>query len=209
MKLILKEEKQTMAMTLNELLSAVVQTILFSLIPFIWWLVTARKKESFFSWIGLKKPVGNLRTILIWMACVFVICEVVGFFLYNLFMKADWNQQSYAGAGAAGIPAAIIYSYIHTAFSEEILFRGFMQKRLQKQFGFAVGTFIQSFVFGAIHVVLNLSNINLVQGIVLMVVPMITAVFLAIINEKKCGGSIIPSWIIHGTMNIITNLTQL
>jgi hypothetical protein len=64
-------------------------------------------------------------------------------------------------------------------------------------------------VFGAIHVVLNLSNINLVQGIVLMVVPMITAVFLAIINEKKCGGSIIPSWLIHGTMNLITNLSTL
>ncbi len=198
-----------MAMTLNELLNAVVQTILFSLIPFIWWLVTARKKESFFSWIGLEKPVGNRRNILIWIACVFVICEAAGFLLYNLFMKADWNQQGYAGAGAAGIPAAIIFSYIQTAFSEEILFRGFLQKRLQKQFGFAVGTFIQSFVFGAIHVVLNLSNINLVQGIVLMVVPMITAVFLAIINEKKCGGSIIPSWIIHGTMNLITNLSTL
>jgi len=35
-----------MAMTLGELLSAVVQTILFSLIPFIWWLVTARKKRA-------------------------------------------------------------------------------------------------------------------------------------------------------------------
>ncbi|WP_022766339.1 CPBP family intramembrane glutamic endopeptidase [Butyrivibrio sp. XPD2006] len=198
-----------MAMTLGELFSAVVQIILFSLIPFIWWLVTARKKESFFSWIGLKKPVGNRRNILIWIVCVFVICEAAGFLLYNLFMKADWNQQGYAGVGAAGIPAAIIFSYIHTAFSEEILFRGFLQKRLQKQFGFAVGTFIQSFVFGAIHVVLNLSNINLVQGIVLMVVPMIIAVFLAIINEKKCGGSIIPGWLIHGTMNLITNLSTL
>lgn len=209
MKTLLKEEKQTMAMTLSELFSAVVQILLFSLIPFIWWLVTARKKESFFSWIGLKKPVGNLRNILIWMAIAFVICEGLGWVLYNVIMKADWNQQSFAGTGASGILCAIIYSYLHTGFSEEIIFRGFLQKRLQKQFGFAPGTFIQALLFGALHVVLTLNNINLFQGIVLMIYPMIPATFFAIINEKKSEGSIIPGWILHGTMNLITNLSTL
>ena len=44
---------------LNELIGAVTQVLLFSLIPLAVWFVTARKKESFFSWIGLKKPVCN------------------------------------------------------------------------------------------------------------------------------------------------------
>ena len=44
-------------MILNELVGAVVQVLLFTLIPFIVWLIFARKKENFFSWIGLKKPV--------------------------------------------------------------------------------------------------------------------------------------------------------
>lgn len=48
-----------MSKFLNELISSILQIILFSLIPFIWWLTTARHKESFFSWIGLKKINGT------------------------------------------------------------------------------------------------------------------------------------------------------
>ena len=198
-----------MAMTLSELFSSIVQILLFSLIPFIWWLVTARKKENFFSWIGLKKPVGNLRNILILMAVAFVICEAAGWLLYNVFMKVDWNTSNFAGLGIAGLPCVILYSYLHTACSEEIIFRGFLQKRLQKQFGFVPGTIIQALLFGAIHVVLNLSNIDLFQGLVLMIYPMIPAVFFAFINEKKCEGSILPGWLIHGTLNLITGISQL
>ena len=40
---------------INELVGAIAQVLVFSLIPFIWWMITARKKENFFSWIGLKK----------------------------------------------------------------------------------------------------------------------------------------------------------
>ena len=54
-----------MTQTINELLGSVVQILLFTLIPFIWWLITARKKENFFSWIGLKKPVGDKKKILL------------------------------------------------------------------------------------------------------------------------------------------------
>lgn len=43
-------------MFLNQLLNAIIQVVLFSIIPFIWWLVTARKKEKFFEWLGVKKP---------------------------------------------------------------------------------------------------------------------------------------------------------
>ena len=41
---------------LNELIGAVVQVLLFALVPLIFWFVTARKKESFCKWIGLEKP---------------------------------------------------------------------------------------------------------------------------------------------------------
>ncbi len=198
-----------MASTLGELFSAIFQILLFTLIPFIWWLITARKKENFFSWIGLKKPVGNLRNILILMAIAFVVCEAVGQVINNTVMKADWNQSNFAGMGIAGIPCVIIYAYLHTAFSEEIIFRGFLQKRLQKQFGFIPGTIIQALIFGAVHVVLNLNYITPVQGVFLLLYPMIPAVFFAFINEKKCEGSILPGWLIHGTLNLITGISQL
>ena len=31
----------------NKIISSIMQIILFSLIPLIWWLITARKKEAF------------------------------------------------------------------------------------------------------------------------------------------------------------------
>ena len=41
---------------LNELIGAVVQVLLFALVPLIFWYITSRKETSFFAWIGLKKP---------------------------------------------------------------------------------------------------------------------------------------------------------
>ena len=42
---------------MNELIGSLVQLLVFSAVPLLVWFFTARKKESFFSWIGLTKPV--------------------------------------------------------------------------------------------------------------------------------------------------------
>ncbi len=39
---------------LDDLISSVVQALLFILIPFLVWLIAARKKQSFFARLGLK-----------------------------------------------------------------------------------------------------------------------------------------------------------
>ncbi len=198
-----------MTTTISELLSSIVQIVLFTIIPFIWWLITARKKESFFSWLGLKKPDGNRREIILFLIIAFIICEISGLIIYNSFLKTEWNHSAYAGMGAKGIPAMLLYCYAHTAFSEEILFRGFLQKRLQKQFGFVAGTIIQATLFGAAHVVLALGSITVLQGVLLFVYPMIPAVFIAVLNEKKSNGSILPGWLLHGTLNLFSHLAQM
>ena len=61
---------------LNELIGAVVQALFFSLIPLAVWYVTARKKESFFSWIGLKKPVCSNVAITILSAIVMTLLYI-------------------------------------------------------------------------------------------------------------------------------------
>lgn len=48
-----------MKLFLNTVKSSVGQIILFAIIPFIWWFVTARNKQSFFKWLGLKKDTVN------------------------------------------------------------------------------------------------------------------------------------------------------
>lgn len=54
----------------NLFLNALFQVVVFTAIPFLWWLVTARKKENFLKWIGFKKVSSNYKII----AMVVVLC---------------------------------------------------------------------------------------------------------------------------------------
>ena len=196
-------------MLLSEVLGSIFQTILFTLIPLIWWFITARKKENFFSWIGLKKPEGDKKQIIIFIIAGYAICEIVGLVVTNIVITGDWNHSTYEGMGIKGLPVGFLYAYIHTAFSEEILYRGFLQKRLQNKLGFKAGTIIQAAIFGASHVILSYKIVTFAEGILLFVYPMFFAIIITFINEKKCKGSILPGWLIHGTLNFVTQLLQL
>lgn len=194
---------------INELISSVIQVLLFSLIPFLVWLFTARKRESFFSWIGLKKVTSDKKECAKYMIGTLIICEIIGAIVYKFILDGEWNRSTSAGMGIIGIPAAILNSFVHTAFSEEILFRGFIQKRLQSVLDFKVATIIQAILFGFAHIVLIFDKINFVEGVALVVFPIIPGIMIAYINEKKADGSIIPGWIMHGGMNIFLRLFQL
>ena len=49
-----------MDLLMKKLTNSIIQIIIFSIIPFLWWLITSRKKMNFFEWIGLKK-VNNIK----------------------------------------------------------------------------------------------------------------------------------------------------
>ncbi len=51
-------------MLVSKIISSIIEIILISSLPFIWWLISAKKKENFFNWIGLKK-IENKQTTLI------------------------------------------------------------------------------------------------------------------------------------------------
>ena len=62
-----------MNLFVSKLVSSILEIIVFTLVPFIWWLITARKKCSFFEWIGLKKiDRANVKKTVLGMAGVLV-----------------------------------------------------------------------------------------------------------------------------------------
>ena len=64
-------------MKLLSMLSEVIfQVIIFSLLPFLWWFFTARRKESFFSWIGLKAVKGSWPKVIGGILFFFLLCLV-------------------------------------------------------------------------------------------------------------------------------------
>ena len=204
------DRKGVVIVFLNQLLNAVFQIVLFSLIPLIWWLITAMKKENFFRWLGMKRAeCASQKNLWILTGIVLVVCFLVGEFAIWLRGDLAAADSAYKVMGAAALPSVLAYSYLQTGLSEEILFRGFLLKRMAAKFGFTAANVIQALIFGALHLTMVWGRAGLAAGIVITIYPMLPAVAFAYLNEKKAGGSILPSWIIHGTINTFSALVTL
>ncbi len=197
---------------LNELIGSLVQVLLFSLLPFLVWLISARKKESFFQWIGLKKPVCQNTTRILLVAVVTAIIYIMAMILFLKLLPDGITTagSQFAGQGMAALPAVLAYSFFRTALAEEILFRGFLLKRLQNKFGFLSANTLQALVFGLMHgIPLGLVTRSVAVFTVLTLVPGALGWYLGWFNERHCGGSIIPSWLLHGCVNYLSGIVSL
>ena len=192
-----------MEILMSKVVSSVVEILLFSVIPFIWWLVTARKTQKFGAWIGLKKPAGGMKTV------VATICVTIAFLLlgaYSLYLVKDIETATsdFTGLGVNAIPAILVYAVFNTSLPEEIIFRGFLLKRLQNKFGFAFGNTVQAVIFGALHAVMFFNLVGAVKAVIILAFTTAIAWFIGYINEKKADGSILPSWTVHAISNIFS-----
>ena len=190
---------------ISKIVSGILQIVLFSVIPFVWWFITARKHEKFSSWIGLKRIDGGKKTFvaILMLSVAFVLSGVITLYLIR---DIETATSEFAGLGATAIPAIVIYAFFNTAFSEELLFRGFLLKRLANKFGFNIANLIQAFLFGLVHGVMFFSLVGVVKAIFIIVFTGTIAWFMGYINEKRSNGSIIPSWLIHGISNLFSGI---
>ncbi|MCD8157192.1 MAG: CPBP family intramembrane metalloprotease [Clostridiales bacterium] len=196
-------------MFISALTDAVVQVILFSIIPLIWWVVTARKRENFFHWLGFHKfKTENRRQYLIWFLGILAGSFVVGEFAILIRGDLAIGDSAYKGLGLAAVPSIVMFSFIQTALSEEILFRGFLLKRMANSFGFRTANIIHAAIFAVIHLLEVWGQTSFVAGAVIVIYPFVVALLLGYINEKKSDGSIYPSWLIHGTLNTVEHILQ-
>lgn len=194
-------------MLVNKIISSVMQIILFSLIPLIWWLITARKKESFFKWIGLKKiEKENKKSSLVNMLPIAISYLIVSFITIYLIKDIETATSEFAGMGISALLPALIYAIFNTSLPEEILFRGFLLKRIASKFGYMIANIIQSTIFGLLHGFMFFNVLGIVKTIVIILFTGIIAFAMGYINEKKANGSILPSWFIHALSNIFASI---
>lgn len=196
-----------MDLLIQKIVNSVIQILLFSLIPFIWWLVTARKKCNFFEWIGLKKIKGfkEHKTIL-WILIVLAAFLLLSVFMLISVRGMETATSEFSGLGASAIPAILVYAIFNTALPEEILFRGFLLKRVASKFNFTAGNTVQSVLFGLMHGVMFFLVAGPLKAVLIVLFTGVIGWFMGYLNEKKAGGSIIPSLIIHSTANIFSGL---
>ncbi len=194
-----------MNLFVNKIVNSIVQIILFGIIPFIWWFITARKKQKFTEWIGLKKIEGGKKTITS-MTVLSVAFLIVGALTLYAVRGVEMATSDFTGLGVSAIPAIVVYATLNTAFPEELIFRGFILKRLENKFGFNVANFIQSVLFGLLHGVMFFNLVGIVKTVLIILFTSVVAWFMGYINEKCSNGSIIPSWIIHTISNLFSGI---
>jgi len=195
----------------DSIVGALLQLLLFSAVPLLWWFFTARRTEGFFSWIGLTRPqFGDKRRAALIFLAAFVLLMVPGVLLVLSFEdKSVLAAARFANAGLMGLVALLIHAILQTGLSEELLFRGFLLKRLSNRFGFPIGNGVQALLFGALHAVLFFGAIT--TPLLVMVLAFTTAVgwLLGYLNERVGNGSILPGWALHSLANIVPSLAIL
>jgi uncharacterized protein len=197
-------------MLVNHLLSAVSQVLLFSLLPLLFYVVRKNKIKGFFAYIGLITPLKKTLLISLLSAVMSFIFIIVLFSTYpDLYLWELLKTPGTLTAEIAQIEPAymaliiiIIKSTINTGLSEEILFRGFLGKRLIERFGFGYGNTMQGAIFGLLHGLLFLSTVGLSIALLISLIIGIIGFLLGYLNERLGNGSIIPSWIAHSLANI-------
>lgn len=196
-----------MTLFMSKLVNGILELIIVSFIPFMTWLIWRRKKVGFFDWIGLKKVqtknISQLLQIILGMALVFLLFSVV---LFSWFDPSKTATADFAGKGIGALPAILAYAILGTALPEEIFFRGFLLKRLQGKLGFLGTNLIQSLLFGLIHELMFIQLIGFLKAVMIFAFISLIAFVFGAINEKKAGGSILPSVFIHAFANTAAGL---
>ncbi len=199
-------------MVLVALLVAVLQVGLFTAVPFLAYVIGHRRVQGFGTYVGLHKPEGFT---LIWATVV----SVVGTLLFlGIYAMPDFRELATAPATVAGkLRAAgfstqtgillLLYAWVQTSLSEEILFRGFIAKQLVRGFGFVWGNISQAIVFGAIHLVLFAAaadiKLTFASAALLVTPPTFFGWLLGYLKDRQGNGSIVPGWLAHATSNTI------
>lgn len=194
-----------MNLFISKIASSILQIILFATVPFIWWLATARKKQKFAEWIGLKKIEGGRKTLIaiIIVSVAFLLSGALALYAVK---DIETAASEFSGLGVTAIPAIVIYAAFNTAFPEELLFRGFILKRLANKFGFVTANIIQALLFGLLHGVIFFPLTGTLKTVLIILFTGVIAWFMGYINEKRSDGSIIPSWIIHTASNLFSGI---
>ena len=194
-----------MNLFINKIVISILQIILFGIIPFVWWLITARKHQKFTEWIGLKKIEEGKKTLLsiIMVSIAFLFPGALTLYAIR---DIETAASDFTGLGVAVIPAIVIYATFNTAFPEELLFRGFILKRLTNKFCFNIANFTQALLFGLLHGLMFYALVRVVKTILIITLTGAIAWLMGCINEKNSNGSIIPSWIIHTVSNLFSGI---
>lgn len=196
---------------IKETIETIIQILIFTLIPFLVYLIKKKTVKGFLDYMGLKKSNSKANFLAIFASLILLAPMLLLTFTSDSFREIMFDPNSITGKlrtmnfGTNSIVILLIIAIFKTSFAEEILFRGFIAKRLISSLGFIKGNITQAIIFGILHMVLfAIITTNFFFLSLIFIFPTVAAYVFGYLNEEKGNGSIIPSWIAHGLANVIT-----
>ena len=198
-------------MLINEAINTILQVLVFTLIPFIVYLITHRKVKGFFHWIGLYGSTRKANLMALGVSLVFLAGGMGLAFINESFREVLFDPHTVTGKiramgfSTTSVIILLMIAGMKTSLSEEIFFRGFVAKRLMSWLGFRWGNLAQAFIFGLLHFVLFYFIAGDSWGFLFFILFLsgLAGYLIGIIKEKYGKGSIVPGWIAHGLGNTL------
>ncbi len=141
-------------------ISALLQVLLFTLIPFLVYLLRHRSTTGFLHYIGLYGSPAKALYLAIAVSLLYAL-PTLGLALFDAgFREILFDPHSVTGQlrqmefGPEVIYIWLVLALVKTALSEEIFFRGFVAKRMIGWLGYQFGNWFQATIFGLVHVLL-------------------------------------------------------
>jgi uncharacterized protein len=201
-----------MIQVVNEVISTIIQIGLFTLIPFIFYKFRKDKSLTFLKYIGLYKPPTKSLLYVVFVSLIFLFIGIGLIYIDDNFKQAALSPNSMTGKlrmlGLSGstITILLITALFKTSLSEEILFRGFIAKKLINSLGLKNGNILQALIFGLLHLLLFvfLTKATVFSLTLILIFSSFAGWTIGYIKEKYANGSIIPGWLAHGIGNSIS-----
>jgi membrane protease YdiL (CAAX protease family) len=122
-------------------------------LAFVCWYSTQVEKQNIFIW---EERRYNLKTYVVSIIVIFIILFIVLGFVNVLYTQLHFNRASQKLSELANIlrqnKFLLVFSALTAGITEEIIFRGYVQPRIQIIFRSPfLGIFLSSLVFGLLH----------------------------------------------------------
>ena len=194
----------------NEVIGAVLQIFVFATIPFLVYVIRYRKVKGFLEYVGLKPSTKRANYLAVFASLLFAVPVLILILISDDIKTIMFDPESVTGKiremgfGISSVFILLMIALLKTSFAEELLFRGFLAKRLIAVLGYSKGNLIQAVLFGIIHTILfAMITSNAVFLMLIFMIPSLGAYVSVYLNEKVAAGSIIPGWISHGLANVL------
>lgn len=194
----------------SQFFSAVLQLLLLTAVPFVWYAVSRRHIVGFRQWLGLfpaeKTPAKAMAGIFLGLSLATLLpywylyrtdSLTYSGFTVDSFRQTGWSVQTFA--------VILIWAVLQTSLSEEIFFRGFLCKRLSEAWGWRTGCAAQAALFGAVHLPAVWGK-GVLPALIIFLLTGGIGFALGWLSQRRAGGSILYGWCIHGVVNILSTV---